>query len=55
MAYQARIERAQRGAGGKVVIYANTVWQAQAMAEIFRCEAYHSQQVDRAGVLERFI
>ncbi|CEN60853.1 hypothetical protein ASPCAL07525 [Aspergillus calidoustus] len=25
------------------------------MAEIFRCEAYHSQQVDRAGVLERFI
>ncbi|KAL4732889.1 P-loop containing nucleoside triphosphate hydrolase protein [Aspergillus similis] len=27
----------------------------QAMAEIFACEAYHSQQMDRGGVLERFI
>ncbi|CEL09334.1 hypothetical protein ASPCAL12472 [Aspergillus calidoustus] len=25
------------------------------MVEIVRCEAYHSQQVDRAGVLEWFI
>jgi superfamily II DNA helicase RecQ len=52
---QARIQRARHAAGGKVVIYANTVRQAQAMAEVFGCEAYHSQQVDRAGVLEWFI
>ncbi|CEL10294.1 hypothetical protein ASPCAL13415 [Aspergillus calidoustus] len=52
---QARIQQARRAGGGKVVIYANAVRQVQAMAEIFRCEAYHSRQVDRAGVLERFI
>jgi superfamily II DNA helicase RecQ len=53
---QARIWQArQAGGGGKVVIYANTVRQAQVIAEMFGCEAYHSKQVDRAGVLERFI
>jgi superfamily II DNA helicase RecQ len=36
-------------------MYASAIRQVQAMAEIFRCEAYHSRQVDRAGVLERFI
>jgi superfamily II DNA helicase RecQ len=52
---QARIQQARQAGGGKVVIYANAIRQVQAMAEIFRCEVYHSQQVDRAGVLERFI
>jgi hypothetical protein len=52
---QACIQRARHAAGGKVVIYANTVWQAQAMVEVFRCKAYHSWQVDWTGVLERFI
>ncbi|CEL11232.1 hypothetical protein ASPCAL14335 [Aspergillus calidoustus] len=52
---QARIQQARRAGGGKVVIYANAIRQVQAMAEIFWGEAYHSQQVDRAGVLERFI
>jgi superfamily II DNA helicase RecQ len=52
---QARIRQARQAGGRKVVIYANTITQAQAMAEIFRCEAYHSKQVDHAGVLERFI
>jgi superfamily II DNA helicase RecQ len=51
---QARIRQA-RQAGGKVVIYANQIQQVQAMAEVFGCEAYHSRQVDRAGVLEWFI
>ncbi|KAL2835637.1 P-loop containing nucleoside triphosphate hydrolase protein [Aspergillus pseudodeflectus] len=54
---QARIQRARQAgsSSGKVVIYTSTVRQAQAMAEVFGCEAYHSKQVDRAGVLERFI
>jgi superfamily II DNA helicase RecQ len=52
---QARIQQARRAGGGKVVMYANAVRQVQAMAAIFGCEAYHSRQVDRAGVLEQFI
>ncbi|KAL2843525.1 hypothetical protein BJX68DRAFT_270023 [Aspergillus pseudodeflectus] len=52
---QARIQQARQAGGGKVVMYASAVRQVQAMAEIFGCEAYHSRQVDRAGVLERFI
>jgi hypothetical protein len=39
---QARIQQARQAGGGKVVIYASAIWQVQAMAEIFRCEAYHS-------------
>jgi hypothetical protein len=53
---QARIRQARQAlGGGKVVIYANIVQQAQVIAEMFGCEAYYSKQVDRAGVLERFI
>ena len=46
-----RIRRAQPG---KVVIYSSTVQVVVQMAELLGCEAYHSKQLDKAGVLARF-
>lgn len=40
---------------GKVVVYAGIVSQVQALAQALGCPAYHSQQVNRAGVLQGFI
>ncbi|KAF7184844.1 hypothetical protein CNMCM7691_006945 [Aspergillus felis] len=42
-------------AGGKVIIYANIIGQVTAMARVLGCEAYYSKQLDKAGVLARFM
>lgn len=51
---QAQLQWA-RARGGKMVIYANRVHQVQAMAAVLGCEAYFSGQVDRGGILGRFM
>ncbi|PKX88229.1 P-loop containing nucleoside triphosphate hydrolase protein [Aspergillus novofumigatus IBT 16806] len=45
----------RQAAGGKVIIYANIIRQVTAMAQVLRCKAYYSEQLDKAGVLARFI
>ncbi|KAF7184882.1 hypothetical protein CNMCM7691_007844 [Aspergillus felis] len=45
----------QWAAGGKVIIYANIIRQVTAMARLLGCEAYYSKQLDKAGVLARFM
>ncbi|PKX88219.1 putative helicase [Aspergillus novofumigatus IBT 16806] len=48
-------DRIQWAAGGKVIIYANIIGQVTAMARVLGCEAYYSEQLDKAGVLARFM
>ncbi|PKX88208.1 uncharacterized protein P174DRAFT_508262 [Aspergillus novofumigatus IBT 16806] len=48
-------DRIRWAAGGKVIIYVNIIRQVTAMARVLRCEAYYSEQLDKAGVLARFI
>ncbi|KAH3208545.1 hypothetical protein KXV77_009630, partial [Aspergillus fumigatus] len=48
-------DRIRRAAGGKVIIYANIIGQVTAMARVLGCEAYYSEQLDKAGVLARFM
>ncbi|EAW22048.1 putative helicase [Aspergillus fischeri NRRL 181] len=48
-------DRIRRAAGGKVIIYANIIGQVTAMARVLGCEAYYSDQLDKAGVLDRFM
>ena len=48
-------ERIRHAKPGKVVVYAQVVSHALEMAEILGCEAYFHDQVDKAGILERFI
>ncbi|KAH1416812.1 hypothetical protein KXX32_009757 [Aspergillus fumigatus] len=48
-------DRIQQAAGGKVIIYANIIGQVTAMARVLGCEAYYSEQLDKAGVLVRFM
>ncbi|PKX88453.1 putative helicase [Aspergillus novofumigatus IBT 16806] len=48
-------DRIRQAAGGKVIIYANIIRQVTAMARVLRCEAYYSEQLDKAGVLARFM
>ncbi|PKX88226.1 P-loop containing nucleoside triphosphate hydrolase protein [Aspergillus novofumigatus IBT 16806] len=38
-----------------VIIYANIIGQVTAMARVLGCEAYYSEQLDKAGVLARFM
>ncbi|KAF7184869.1 hypothetical protein CNMCM7691_007404 [Aspergillus felis] len=45
----------QQATGGKVIIYANIIRQVMAMARVLGCEAYYSEQLDKARVLARFI
>ncbi|PKX88249.1 uncharacterized protein P174DRAFT_455644 [Aspergillus novofumigatus IBT 16806] len=45
----------RRAAGGKVIIYANIIGQVTAMAWVLGCEAYYSEQLDKAGVLVWFM
>ncbi|PKX97859.1 uncharacterized protein P174DRAFT_449390 [Aspergillus novofumigatus IBT 16806] len=42
-------DRIQWAAGGKVIIYANIIGQVTAMARVLGCEAYYSEQLDKAG------
>ncbi|EYE89895.1 P-loop containing nucleoside triphosphate hydrolase protein, partial [Aspergillus ruber CBS 135680] len=46
--------RVQRARPGKVIIYGPTIPVVLQMAELLECEAYHSKQVDKAGVMGRF-
>ncbi|KAH1990078.1 hypothetical protein KXV33_008363 [Aspergillus fumigatus] len=48
-------DRIQQAAGGKVIIYANIIGQVTAMAWVLGCEAYYSEQLDKARVLVWFI
>jgi hypothetical protein len=48
-------DRIRRAAGGKVIIYANIIGQVTTMARVLGCEAYYSDQLDKAGVLDRFM
>ncbi|KAH2700403.1 hypothetical protein KXV24_006046 [Aspergillus fumigatus] len=48
-------DRIRRAAGGKVIIYANIISQVTAMAWVLGCEAYYSEQLDKARVLVWFI
>ncbi|KAH1913028.1 hypothetical protein KXV74_007870 [Aspergillus fumigatus] len=48
-------DRIRRAAGGKVIIYANIIGQVTAMARVLGCEAYYSEQLDKAGVLVQFM
>lgn len=48
-------DRIQQVAGGKVIIYANIIGQVTAMAWVLGCEAYYSEQLDKARVLVWFI
>ncbi|KAH3208854.1 hypothetical protein KXV77_008741, partial [Aspergillus fumigatus] len=48
-------DRIRRAAGGKVIIYANIIGQVTAMARVLGCEAYYSEQLDKARVLARFM
>ncbi|GFF34834.1 ATP-dependent DNA helicase Q1, partial, partial [Aspergillus udagawae] len=48
-------DRIRWAAGGKVIIYANIIGQVTAMAWVFGCKAYYSEQLDKAGVLARFM
>ncbi|KAH2209939.1 hypothetical protein KXW71_007305, partial [Aspergillus fumigatus] len=48
-------DRIRWAAGGKVIIYANIIGQVTAMARVLGCEAYYSEQLDKAGVLVRFM
>lgn len=48
-------DRIRRAAGGKVIIYANIIGQVTAMAWVLGCEAYYSEQLDKARVLVWFI
>lgn len=47
-------ERIQRAGRGKVIIYANAIWQVRELAQILQCEAYYSQQIDKPSILQRF-
>jgi late competence protein required for DNA uptake (superfamily II DNA/RNA helicase) len=47
-------QRIQQAEPGKVIIYANVVRQVVDMARIIGCEAFHSQQIDKPSILERF-
>src|SRR5699024_4895593 len=44
----------QRAQSGKVIIYGSTIPVVLQVAGLLECEAYHSRQVDKAGVLARF-
>ncbi|MCN0155273.1 RecQ family DEAD/DEAH box helicase [Salinispora arenicola] len=46
--------RIQQARGGRVIVYGQTKSQVQAISREFGCEAYHSEAVDRAGVMQRF-
>jgi superfamily II DNA helicase RecQ len=48
-------DRIQRAAGGKVIIYINIIRQVTAMARVLGCEAYYSEQLDKARVLAWFM
>ncbi|KAL2007613.1 hypothetical protein VTN00DRAFT_9051 [Thermoascus crustaceus] len=48
-------DRIRRSPGGKVIVYANIIGQVMAMAQVLGCEVYHSKQINKAGVLDRFI
>jgi superfamily II DNA helicase RecQ len=45
-------DRIRRAAGGKVIIYANIIGQVTTMARVLGCEAYYSNQLDKARVLD---
>ncbi|KKZ66219.1 hypothetical protein EMCG_08055 [[Emmonsia] crescens] len=47
-------KRMRRTGEGKGVVYCQTVNQVTTMASALGCEAYHHQQIDKAGILERF-
>ncbi|GFF32146.1 putative helicase, partial [Aspergillus udagawae] len=38
-----------------VIIYANIIGQVTAMARVFGCKVYYSEQLDKAGVLAQFM
>ncbi|KAF7174556.1 hypothetical protein CNMCM5623_007827 [Aspergillus felis] len=48
-------DRIQQATGGKVIIYANIIRQVTAIARVLGCEAYYSEQLDKAGVLAWFM
>jgi superfamily II DNA helicase RecQ len=45
----------RQAAGGKVIIYANIIRQVTTMAWVLGCEAYYSDQLDKARVLDQFM
>jgi superfamily II DNA helicase RecQ len=47
-------DRIRRSRGGRTIVYAHIVEHVTTMAEILGCEAYYHDQLDKAGVLERF-
>jgi hypothetical protein len=47
-------DRIRRSQGGRVIIYGHTISHVKLIAEVIGCEAYFKDQIDRAGVLERF-
>ena len=47
-------QRIQQARGGRVIVYGQTKSQVQAISRELGCEAYHSEVVDRAGVMQRF-
>lgn len=48
-------DRVRRARPGKVVVYAQVVGHVVEIAERLGCELYYHNQVDKAGILERFI
>lgn len=46
--------RIQQARGGRVIVYGQTKSQVQAISRELGCEPYHSEVVDRAGVMQRF-
>jgi helicase-like protein len=47
-------DRIRRSRAGRTIVYAPVVAHVTTMAEILGCEAYYHDQLDKAGVLDRF-
>lgn len=47
-------DRVRRAGTGKVIVYAPVVAHVTIMASMLGCEAYYHEQMDKAGILERF-
>lgn len=47
-------DRCNRAGDHRVLVYATTIRQAQALAELLDCEAFYGKQIDKEGILSRF-